>query len=285
MTIDFKETVYKSTDHILDQGVHASTSLHRFVTLCIAGITQGMSASEFPRFRKEIDKIKKLPDPFPTEEEFEEAIERGKKLEEFAKVEVQNNFPFLLNLASVNLWGIIEATVDDLGSILITSWPECRDSETVRRIRGPLIEFASASESEQAEYLLSELKRSVNASLKLGIDRFESILNCLCLGGSVHELVKELFFELSQIRNIVVHNVGKADKKIVESCPWLGLQIGQDVKTDHPHFMTYMGAADWYFLELQCRCCVLTSHPIDPQILPLQEKILKRISTELRPQK
>jgi len=283
MTTEFKESTYKGAEQILDQAVHAGTNLNKFVRLCMAGITEGTSASKFPKFRREIDKIKKLPDPFPTEEQFIKAVEEGKELEEFAKTEVNANFPYLLNLASVSLWGILEAAIDDLGSFLITSWPKCKDSEIIRKIRGPLIDFASASDSERAEYLLTELKQSTNASLKLGVGRFETILNCIGLGGDVDESVRKLLFELSQVRNIIVHKAGKADRKIVESCPWLKLEVGQDVKVNYQYFMSYMGAADWYLLELDRRCCNLTDHPINPKIVPLQEDIVKRVFSELRP--
>jgi uncharacterized protein YutE (UPF0331/DUF86 family) len=50
----------------------------------------------------------------------------------------------------------------------------------------------------------------------LGCGRFESLLDTIGLGGSVEETVKRLFLELSQVRNIVVHKAGKADKRIVE---------------------------------------------------------------------
>lgn len=282
MTTDFKEITYEGADQILDRAVHAGTDLNKFVTLCMAGIAEGTSASEFPTIRRKVDKLKKLPDPFPTEEHFIKAVEKGKELEEFAKTEVQGNFPYLLNLASVSLWGTLEAAIDDLSSFLIISWPKCKELEIIRKIRGPLIDFASASDSEQAEYLLTELKQSVNASLKLGVGRFEGILNCIGLGGNVDELVRKLLFELSQVRNIIVHKAGKADRKIVESCPWLNLEVGQDVKVNHQYFMSYVGAADWYLLELDCRCSNLTDHPINPKIPPLQEDIVKRISSELR---
>ena len=276
--MDLNENTYKGLDQVLDRAIHEIGNLNKFVSLCMQGIHEGTSASEFPRIRREIDKLRGLPDPFPTEETYEDAVEQGKKLELFARDEVNYGFPYLLNLASVTLWGILEAAVDDLSAFLIIVWPACKELQTIRKIKGPLIEFSCASEFEQAEYLLTELKQSVNANLKLGCGRFESLLNPIGLGGSVDETVKRLFLELSQVRNIVVHKAGKADKRIVESCPWLNLKVADDLKPNYPKFQSYIGAADWYILEISCRCCNLTQHPIDPKIPQLKNTILERIT-------
>lgn len=40
------------------------------------------------------------------------------------------------------------------------------DTEIIRGLKGPLVEFLKASPDEQAEYLASELKLAVKASLQ-----------------------------------------------------------------------------------------------------------------------
>ena len=106
--MDPNENTYKGLDQILDRAIHDIGNLDKFVTLCMQGIREGTSASEFPRLRRKIDKLQGLPDPFPTEETYENAVEQGKKLEVFARDEVKYGFPYLLNLASVRLWGVLE---------------------------------------------------------------------------------------------------------------------------------------------------------------------------------
>jgi hypothetical protein len=52
--------------------------------------------------------------------------------------------------------------------------------------------------------------------------------------------------ELSQIRNILVHKAGIADRRLVESCQWLGFQIGQRVKVGYSMYRSFEDAVPEY---------------------------------------
>lgn len=67
------------------------------------------------------------------------------------------------------------------------------------------------------------------------------------------ESVRKSLFELSQIRNVIVHKGGKADRRLVEGCGWLGLQRGATVHVSGAMFARYRLAAYWYLIELRGR--------------------------------
>jgi hypothetical protein len=51
------------------------------------------------------------------------------------------------------------------------------------------------------------------------------------------------------MRNAIVHRGGKADRRLSESCPWLGLKVGDPIRVDHVKYGRYVEAAHKYLLE------------------------------------
>ncbi|HXV79024.1 MAG TPA: hypothetical protein VEG60_04020 [Candidatus Binatia bacterium] len=99
----------------------------------------------------------------------------------------------------------------------------------------------------------------VKARFKLGIGRFEAVLNQIGLGGPVDADVQRTILELSQIRHVIIHRLGKADEKLAITCPWLNLRPGQRVRITQKQFRQFYLAFFWYMLELDRRIANLFS--------------------------
>jgi hypothetical protein len=204
--------------------------------------------------KEQLDLVRRIDEALgESREQTPDAVEHGERVEQFAKDQTARGNPYLFDLASVRLWGLLEACVDDLVAKALLDPTKCKDHELLNRLKGPLLPFRAASPAEQAEYLADTLRNSVDAPLKLGIGRFEAILEPIGLSGAVHDTVRKLLLELSQVRNLVVHRAGRVDKRFLEVCPWRGKKNGEPITTDSKSFWLYHLASYWYLANLRGR--------------------------------
>lgn len=240
------------------------TDLQRFVELCT-------EALGYPQLSLLIDE---LGGPHVKDESYHatriERRDRLKKLEEYTTFQSQNGFPHLYGLATVRLWTILEVFVQDLLVWIISNVPEVRDFPIINKLKGPLLEFASASQQKQSEYILDLLYNELSASLRRGVGKFEHVLNAIELGGSIDERVKKNIFELSEIRNIVAHRNGIADERFVTNCPWQNVNAGEPIPIYPPQFTNYCMSASWYIVEISRRHLVRYP-PKDQKLYVTQE--------------
>ena len=255
----------------------ALSELMTFVDLSVAAVKDAAQARHILYWNRMAKRVLGERDPFPTEEHYTEAARHAKRFEIFAKGETKYDFPYLYGMATSRLWSIIETMVDDLIAHLIQTRPACRQSDVVRKLEGPLIEFAGAKEEDKAKYLANLLTEQVKARFKLGIGRFEAVLNQISLGGPVDPDVQKTILELSQIRHVIIHRLGKADEKLVTNCPWLNLRPGQSVRVTQTQFRRFYLAVFWYMLELDRRLAALASETTSEFKLRIHQKCLAEL--------
>lgn len=227
--------------------------LDLFAGVCSRAMNNARKAVENIELREEISKTLNESSQFSSEVELARAKERAAEVAMFAESQRTSGFSYLFSLCSVRLWALIEALVDELVIECLHKPSECPDQKLLAKLKGPLIEFRTAQPDEQAEFLAETLKQAVDAPLKLGVGRFEALLAPVGIGGYVQEKVQKTLYELSQIRNVIVHKGGKADRRIVEACPWLKLERGSSVHVNEPMFKIYISCAFWYLLEIRGR--------------------------------
>lgn len=201
------------------------------------------------------------PDPYSTPEALQKAIADARRSQEFASLERAQGHPYLYALALIRLWSIVENMVDDLITDLLAKRPKARDSKITKNIKVSLVDFMAASESERTEMLAGELKQAVSARLKVGVGRFEALLEPLGLGGSVPDPVRRAVLEHSQLRNVLVHKDGKVDARLADHCPWLGYKVGETVLVSRAQFARAQAACNWYVFELARRLNAFDGEP------------------------
>jgi hypothetical protein len=265
--------------------------LELFADVCMKSLRQAVKAVEGVELQQKIASLLGEPSPFSSQDELTRAKERAEKVADFASSQRANGDPYLFSLCAVRLWALMEALVDELVVEAMHSPQEACDHALLGKLKGPLVEFLSAPKEEQAEFLAETLKQSVDAPLKLGIGRFEAMLEPVGLGGKVNDDVRKALFELSQIRNNIVHKSGKADRRLVEACPWLRFARNTPVHVTMEMFKRYLIAAYWYIVEIRGRVderCGQNRSDEVKQALSLLEPLLtfapKRISTSIEPE-
>ncbi|AZC62628.1 hypothetical protein [Pseudomonas chlororaphis] len=227
--------------------------LELFAGVCRSALNQATRSVEAIDLRRRIAEVLNEKQDYESESQLNTAKQHALKVSEFAEGQRKDGLPYLHSLCAVRLWALTEAMVDELVVHSLLTPSECFDQALLSRLKGPLIEFRSASPDEQAEFLAETLKQLVDAPLKLGAGKFEALLAPVGLGGEIQEGVRRTLYELSQIRNIIVHKSGKADRRIVEACPWLNYKKGDTVHVTFKMFECYRLAVYWYIVAIRGR--------------------------------
>jgi hypothetical protein len=171
----------------------------------------------------------------------------------FAQREVETGFPVLHANAALSLWSHLEATIRLFVARLMEYDRAVLESDAIQRIRITIGEYEKYHGEDRYFYLLERLEQEGGRSFKAGVNRFESILEPLGLSGGVAPSVAKNLFELSQVRNCLMHRAGRTDRKLIDACPWLNLEMGHQVKVTHEAFRRYVNAVVWYTTDTICR--------------------------------
>jgi hypothetical protein len=242
------------------QGV---SDLSAFVELTFEGLSFGVKAPEtISRIRRTYE-LTKSQHPLLDEAVYTKSIENATRLQEFAKREAERSYPYMYGLALVKLLAIIEALVGEVALQVLIHNPSAWATPAVQAVKGPLVPFEQLPIHARAETIISSLRRDIEAKPALGIAKFENLLDGVGFGGEMHPLIRKAFLELREVRNCLIHRNGRADPRILELCPWLGLTSGQELLVDHSGFSWYLHAALWYEFELWLRWLKL--EPPDPE--------------------
>ena len=253
-------------------------NLRMFVHVCLTGLMNSRHAIRL------VDTLKRSgrPNPFSSEEHYHQARKQAEKEEVFGKQQELKGFTYLYALASIKLWSILEATIDDAALECIQTPDRCTDPKLLAGLKGPLLEFVQSSTEERSEFLVAQLKQEVKAAMQKGIGRFEAILAPLGLGGSVPDAVRRAIFELSEVRNVIVHRRGFADKRFVSSCPWFGVKLGDELILTKQHYDRYELAVHCHLFEIDLRFRRRDYPPDDEpeardEVLKLRDETLKAL--------
>jgi hypothetical protein len=172
---------------------------------------------------------------------------------EFAEQEVKNGFPVLHANTALGVWSHLEAGI----RLLLARWLEHERSafelDAIQKLKVKLGDYERLQGEDRFFYIIDRMEQEAAAPLKSGINRFEAVLEPFRLSGNVDPAVQRDLFELSQVRNCLLHRAGCADRRLVEACPWLGLAVGEQVKVTHDATERYISSAMHYATELVCR--------------------------------
>jgi hypothetical protein len=221
---------------------------------------------------KALDALAKAdPDEYSTDD----AWRRRKSIQEtseLAQSEVDTDFPVLHAQAAISLWGAMEVLIRTLVAKWIQNRPDVFQLEIMKKLRVRLGEYESLSSEERAFYIADLIEIELSAGLKLGVGRFETLLEPFGLSGAVPDAVRRTIFELSQIRNVLVHRRGIADRRLVQQCPWLGLAIGDRVTISHGRYTAFRFAAMTYAMEILQRLRCRHGRERDDEVIRLQDE-------------
>lgn len=181
---------------------------------------------------------------------------------EHAKDEVSKGFPLLHAHSLLGVWSALEVLVEDVAAAWLITKPDTLQRPGFSKIRVPIIEFQLLSAEDQMNYLIAEVQRDLRTEQRSGIARFERLLDAIGMGGSTSKEVSKAIYEAQQVRNVIAHRGGAADRKLVEACPWLELKPGQPLTVSHKKFAYYLRAIHIYVVDIMNR--VRTFEGLEP---------------------
>lgn len=169
---------------------------------------------------------------------------------DLAQREVDHDFPLLHEQATIALWSSLEALVRSFLAKWLAHTPEAWQTDVVKKLKVNIGEYESLEHSERCLWIVDLVDQQVSGPLRSGVTRFESLLQPFGLGGPVEESCQRALYELSQIRNALVHRSGVVDKRLADACPWLKLTPGQPLLVSNQMWRIYNDALGKYALEL-----------------------------------
>jgi hypothetical protein len=186
----------------------------------------------------------------PGLENAERRMERAEKDKELAQREVDHDFPLLHEQATIALWSELEALVRSFLARLLASSPAAWQCDAVKKLRVKLGDYVDLEALDRCLWIVDLIDQELSGSLRSGVTRFENLLQPFQLSGPVEADCQKALFELSQVRNVLVHRSGIADRRLLDSCPWLDLKTGDQLRVTHGMWLKYDGAVGVYVLEL-----------------------------------
>lgn len=179
-------------------------------------------------------------------DDVEQHIALAKGAEKLAIDEVRDGFPLLISHSVVAIWSALEAMIPKFVVQYLLLKPGILQSEPFDRIKLPVSTYESLDREGLMSELVQEIMQTTQSALKPGIGRFESLLEKVSLGGSVPENMRRDLFELSQVRNLIVHQFGHVDARFTAACPWLQVVSGSRLKLTNKDFDRYRDAIRGY---------------------------------------
>lgn len=245
-----------------------------FHSLAVTGISAAQGEPELLRALRDVQSGR---EGTPTDEEWTERIDYADKKYEAAKRHEASEFSYLYELVLVKFWSILEAGIEEIAVECLKRPDECKDSDLLRSIKGPLLEFAAASIDQRAEFLYAEIKVATKSALKIGVGVFEAVLEPLGMAGSVDDLTRRLLLELQQKRHVFVHRRGIADKRFVEACPFLDYKIGDPIVVNQTSVWKLGIGVGLYNFELQKRNFVRAGLGVPESLDKYRETLLSSL--------
>ena len=171
-------------------------------------------------------------------------LELAKRDAAWIERESKSGFPLLHSHSVVAIWASLENLCDDLLTNWLENRPAAWEIDQIRKLRIPLAKFRELSESEHSRYVVLELRRSLGTELRTGPGRLVPLLDVFGLAPRMGDGLRRALVELGQIRNVIVHAGGRADKRLVENCPWLNYEIGSEIRIQHALWAWYRLASE-----------------------------------------
>jgi hypothetical protein len=191
-------------------------------------------------------------------------FESAKAEAEFARQEIEKEFPLLYAHALVSIWSAMEALFEDVLVAHIIHRPDVLKEEAFQKTRIPLATYEQLNQEDKARLLVYELQRTLSSEQRLGLDCFEALLKVVGLAGKVEDGIRRDIYELQQLRHTIVHGASLADRKLIGACPWLKLMSGERIMISREHYRHLMAAVHKYVTVVIERATAIESEKKKP---------------------
>jgi hypothetical protein len=210
--------------------------------------TRGISTIRgIPRIQRILSDIEK-----DSEDSSDEEIERAERLADLAEKEVKSDFRLTHSHGLVSIWSNLENTFKDFIANWLKNSPDIFNNDLIKSLEVEVGLYESLDEEEKYLYLADLYEKETLARRSNGVNRFENILDPIGLSGPVPEKIKKNIYTMQQIRHCIVHRASIADKKLLDDCPYLDVDIGEKIPVSRSSFK-YMFGSSMIYLTLIIR--------------------------------
>jgi hypothetical protein len=187
------------------------------------------------------------------------------------ETELEYASPHVNGLTLISMWSIAEAKIDDLAFLMLQAFPEILERDEFKNLKGNVVSMHKLPETKRIYYIFQCFKQKIDPSEKRGVDRFESILRGVNLGGGIDDDARRCLFGMSEIRHILVHRMGVADHKFVTACKDFQLSEGARIGVTLSLLEAYSHTFKWYILEIDKRLRTYLKEAIPEGLFKQQE--------------
>jgi len=237
---------------VFENVVARLNEIDRVLHLCVQGLNMIHGHPEFVQKAMAYMKSRGKDVEFD-EDDWTRRIEISKSNAQFAEEEISRSFPVLHANAAIAIWATLEVLVNDLVVGYLVAEPSLLQNDPLRKVKITVSNFYSLDEQDRLKYVIDQHSRTFGIELRQGASRFESLLEIVGLQGPIDEEIRKTLFELSEVRNVLVHRARIADRRLASACPWLGLKAGDSLQISHERYLSYTHAAHAYVHELMVR--------------------------------
>jgi len=209
--------------------------------------------------------------------EFAERHEKTKKIARdeaaFAVQQINDGFPQQHASALVTLWAGLEAAIEDMLVGILLNEPDILRRPNFSKTRVTLADFELLEREDRMRFLVSELSQDQGqGGRSRGVDYFEASLAPFDLAGPVDDDVKKLIWTAQNLRNIILHRSSIADRRLIESCPWLPIKAGDAIIVRSDELYGYGRAFAAYVLTIARRLGTRYDVDVDARIRRYEER-------------
>lgn len=153
--------------------------------------------------------------------------------------------------AIILLWAFLEGTIKTFVCEWIKNMPESYSVPEIRRIKVEIGQYESIRPEDRAAYIYELYER--DSALGDGVSRFEKILSPLGISGPITDKIRKELHTLAQIRNVIMHRGGTIDRKLLDQCPYLKQNVGEEIAIRPSDSNSYVKSVEEYVILLICR--------------------------------
>lgn len=215
-----------------------------FLTTNAIASTRGQA--ELMEALHESDRVVRSEPIFPDAETARREIKRAAAFDKMAADEIARGFPLSISHSIVAIWSALESSIPQFVIGVLSIHPEKLQGKAFERIKLPVSTYHGASGDEFWEAVVEEVGRNTSAHLKPGIGRFEALLDAVDLGGEVDPDVRKDLFEMSKVRNLIVHRFAIVDRRFLEECFWKAATLGERLNLTMDDYHRYRNATTRY---------------------------------------
>jgi hypothetical protein len=170
-------------------------------------------------------------------------------LARLSKQEIENDFPLLHAHTVVAIWSALEASIPKFAASFLVEKPATLERPAFEKIKIPVGRYEQMPMDGRMAYIVDAVLQDQRAGHP-GVARYEALLDAVGLGGNIPDELRRDLLEVSQVRNLIVHQFSIVDARFATACPWLDVHPGSRFNVKHRDYCRYRDAVIRYVTEI-----------------------------------